>query len=181
MTPIIALRHLPVRGAAGLCYGQHDWAADPDDIEAALPEIRAQLPVWPIFSSPLQRCLHLARRVHLPQQEPLRIDERLMEMHFGDWEMRRWDQIEREHLDAWSTDIVGFAPPGGESFARVIDRVAALVDGLDGPSVLVTHAGVIRALWHIVGGWPAAKAAVEPVPYGRAIRILWSPQAWRRA
>ena len=78
-------------------------------------------------------------------------------------------------------DIVGFAPPGGESFAQVIERVSALVDGLTGPSILVTHAGVIRALWHVVGGWPAAKAAVEPVPYGRAIRILWSPQAWRRA
>ena len=181
MTPIVALRHLPVRGAAGVCYGQHDWAADTDDIDAALPEIRAQLPAWPILSSPLQRCLRLASRVLTPQHGPLQVDDRLMEMHFGEWEMRRWTQIERGHLDAWSADIVGFAPPGGESFAQVIERVSALVDGLTGPSILVTHAGVIRALWHVVGGWPAAKAAVEPVPYGRAIRILWSPQAWRRA
>jgi alpha-ribazole phosphatase len=181
VTPIIALRHLPVRGAAGLCYGQHDWPADPEDIVAALPEIRAQLPPWPILSSPLQRCLRLAERLHTPQQGPLQVDERLKEMHFGDWEMRRWTQIERAHLDQWSANVVAFAPPGGESFASLIERVAAVVDGLGEPSILVTHAGVIRALWHVVGGWPAAKAAAEPVPYGRALRIRWSPQAWRRA
>ena len=56
-----------------------------------------------------------------------------------------------------------------------------MVDGLTRPTILVTHAGVIRALWHVVGGWPAEKAAVEPVPYGRAIRIYWKRQDVRRA
>lgn len=182
MNPIIALRHLPVREAQGLCYGQHDWPADLDEIEAALPQLRAQLPEWPILTSPLQRCLRLATRILSPRHGGLAVDDRLMELDFGEWERCRWTDLDRSLLHAWSRDVVGFRPPGGECFADLIERVSHVVDGLTGPTILITHAGVIRALWHVVGGWPAEKAAVEPVPYGRAIRIYWKRQdAERRA
>jgi len=180
MSPIVALRHLPVRGVEGICYGQHDWPADVSGIEEAVPSLREQLPHWPILSSPLQRCFRLASRLLAPEHGLLQTDNRLLELNFGEWEQRRWSSLDRGQLDAWSRDVVGFCPPGGESFGQLIERVAELVDGLTGPTILVTHAGVIRALLHIVAGWPAQQAAVEPVAFATPIPLSWNPQGVRR-
>lgn len=107
---------------------------------ALLVELPPGLPVW---TSPLRRCRDLAERLH-PQ--PI-IDDRLAEMHFGDWEGRRWDDIPRTELDAWAADVAGYAPPGGESPRQLQRRALDFVESLDVPeAVIVTHAGVIRTL-----------------------------------
>jgi alpha-ribazole phosphatase len=33
-------------------------------------------------------------------------------MHFGAWEMTPWQQIQREALDGWAADPLGYRPPG---------------------------------------------------------------------
>jgi alpha-ribazole phosphatase len=74
-------------------------------------------------------------------------DERLLEMDFGSWEGRRWDDIPRADLDAWAADVAGYAPPGGESPRQLQRRALDFVAGLAVPeAVIVTHAGVIRTL-----------------------------------
>jgi len=86
----------------------------------------------------------------------IRIDERLREINFGDWEGQPWDEIDRAAIDRWAADVLHFVPPGGESVAslqqRVIDFATALSATLDAPRVaIVSHAGVMRALfghWH---------------------------------
>ena len=59
-----------------------------------------------------------------------KIDDRLAEMNFGDWEGRPWDSIPRLEIDAWAADVAGYAPPGGESprdlQRRALDFVASL-------------------------------------------------------
>ena len=134
------IRHPKPAIEAGICYGRHDCPAE-DALSAAcllLAELPAGLPVW---SSPLRRCSELAELLH-PQ--PC-IDYRLAEMNFGDWESRRWDDIPRDQLDAWATDVAGYAPPGGESPHQLQRRALEFVTSLDVPeAVIVTHAGVIR-------------------------------------
>ncbi|GIX35659.1 MAG: alpha-ribazole phosphatase [Lysobacteraceae bacterium] len=181
MSPIVAVRPPPLPGTRGVCYGQTDWPPDLEAIAATVPRLRAELPEWPILSSPLQRCLRLASRVLTPRHGALAVDDRLMEMDHGDWEGRCWTDLDPTLLRAWSRDVVGFRPPGGECFADLIERVGAVVDGLTGPTIFVTHAGVIRALWHLVAGWPARQAAVEPVPHGLPIPIRRPRQRARRA
>ena len=136
------IRHPKTVIAPGVCYGRHDCLAD--GVEEAALALRAVLPAGlSVWTSPLMRCRALAGQLHA---HPV-IDDRLAEMHFGDWEGRRWDDIPRAELDAWAADVAGYAPPGGESPRDLQRRALDFVASLAVPeAVIVTHAGVIRTL-----------------------------------
>ena len=140
------IRHPAPDVAPGICYGRTDLPLA-EDVAAVAARIRPQLPPHvEVFTSPLQRCRHLANVLHASP----RSDPRLQEMNFGDWEMRAWNVVQREALDGWAADPLGFAPPAGESVAQLRERVLAFVaearrDGLQ-HAALVTHAGVMKVL-----------------------------------
>lgn len=151
------IRHPPPQVATGVCYGRTDLALA-DDVAAAAARIQPQLPPHaPLFTSPLQRCRQLAAALHPAPQS----DDRLQEMHFGDWEMTPWAQIQRAALDGWAADPLGYRPPQGESVAELQARVLAFVAeaqraGLQ-QAVLVTHAGVMKVIVGQVRGLPERK------------------------
>ncbi|MFT3848266.1 MAG: alpha-ribazole phosphatase family protein [Propionivibrio sp.] len=160
---VFLIRHpQPVIGA-GICYGRLD--VDAHAPQAVAEHIKPRLPKdVPIYSSPLRRARQLAAALH---PSPV-IDARLSEIDFGDWEGRAWDDIERNALDAWAADVIGFTPPGGESVAGLQARVLDFAASLPAlPAVaLVTHAGVLRALF---GHWrqlPAAEWTQLRFDYG---------------
>lgn len=143
------IRHPAPQVAAGVCYGRTDLPLA-DDVAAAAARIGPQLPplpqMPPVFTSPLQRCRLLADALHpAPRSDP-----RLQEMDFGEWEMRPWNQIQREALDGWAADPLGYAPPDGETVAELRARVRDFVMELEGEglqrAVLVTHAGVLKVI-----------------------------------
>jgi alpha-ribazole phosphatase len=135
------IRHPKPDIDTGICYGRSDLGLAEDAVARA-KALRPLLPVdAPVWSSPLRRCLELARELHA---EPV-IDERLMEMHFGAWELRRWDDIPRAELDAWAANPVGYTPRGGESATALRERVATLLRELPHTAVVVAHGGVLRA------------------------------------
>lgn len=136
------IRHPRPLVEAGICYGQLDLAAE--NVEAVAAVLASCLPPGlPVWSSPLQRCRHLAEALHPAP----RLDARLAEMNFGAWEGRPWDAIPRQEIDDWASDVAHYAPPGGESPQALQDRALDFVAGLSEPeAVLVTHAGVIRVL-----------------------------------
>ena len=146
----------------GVCYGRHDCSAE--SVEAAALALRAVLPAGlPVWSSPLIRCRALAEQLHA---HPL-IDDRLAEMHFGDWEGRRWDDIPRAELDAWAADVAGYAPLGGESPRDLQQRALDFVASLAVPeAVIVTHAGVIRTLLAHWQGLPPERWTELSIAYG---------------
>ena len=83
-------------------------------------------------------------------------DTRLMEMHYGDWEGRRWTDIGRAQLDAWVDDLEHHAVPNGESLGDVHRRGVAFMEELQTKThrsaFVVTHGGVVRCLVaHIIG------------------------------
>lgn len=158
----VFVRHPPLHGMQGRCYGRLDVALAPAVIDAAAGVLASKLPSWPVVSSPAQRCLALAR-VLRPQGAS--VDARLQEMNFGEWEGCQWAQVPRDALDAWSADVVGFKPPAGESFGALIARVREALKQLSRPHVIITHAGVIRAAWHLHGGLCARDAAAVAVPF----------------
>ena len=161
------VRHTRPEIDPAICYGHLDMAAS--HIEHAADNLRRQLPAnLPVWSSPLRRCLALAR-VLSPQPTT---DDRLTEMNFGHWEGQRWDDVPRDELDAWAADIAGYAPPGGESPRALQMRAVAFVQSLAVPeAIIVTHAGVIRTLiahWHNIR--PSQWSSIE-VPYGSCTRV----------
>lgn len=156
------IRHPPPRVAPGVCYGQLDVEAE--NAAAFVPRLAAELPPGlPLWSSPLRRCMALAGLLHPAP----RIDARLAEIDFGDWEGRRWDDIPRVQLDAWAADVGGFVPPGGESPRQLQARVLDFVASLTVPAAaLVTHAGVIRVLLAHHEGLPPERWCERPIAYG---------------
>jgi broad specificity phosphatase PhoE len=116
----------------------------------------AQLPIDRIVTSPLSRAANTAAAIQSGCGVELRIDARLAEGSFGRWEGLTRSEVlamgnqEAEHLSRWESDA-SYAPPGGESFVdvqnRVVDLVVELRRDFAGSSiVLVSHVGPIKAL-----------------------------------
>ncbi|QHE76280.1 histidine phosphatase family protein [Hydrogenophaga sp. PBL-H3] len=171
------LRHARVLLPEGLCYGASDVPAD-----AALTRQAAQAfaplppPGTPVWVSGLLRAQQMAGALQAerPDLGAARMDTRLNEMDFGAWELQRWDTMPRNAFDDWMADFAHHRFGGAESTQMLLHRVAAALGDLRPATstdvVWVTHAGVIRAVQHIVtsGGvhirdaaeWP--KDAPEP-------------------
>ncbi len=133
-----------------------------------LAEALSVLPIAAVYSSPLQRtydtAVPIAARHKLAVQ---RVDD-LRECDFGTWEgLKRAEIIELSPVDAqrireWERNA-SVAPPEGESFEALQQRVCAVVESLaqahpDQTIVLVTHVGPIKVLLSTVLGAPLTSA-----------------------
>jgi broad specificity phosphatase PhoE len=92
-----------------------------------------------VLTSPLLR----ARRTAEAAGYPARIDDRLMELGFGDYEGRTRDEILRER-PGWT--YIRDGNPNGESVAHVGARIDALLPDLRGNVLIFAHAVVLRVL-----------------------------------
>jgi broad specificity phosphatase PhoE len=111
--------------------------------------------VW--VSSPLKRARETAT---LLGHGDVRIDARLIEMSFGEWEGKRLAEIAAElgpDMAALEDRGLDFRAPSGESPREVQQRLAPFLletgqGGID--RVAVAHKAVIRALYALATGWP---------------------------
>lgn len=75
------------------------------------------------------------------------VDERLVELHYGDWDGQRISELPDGGFGRWRSDIT-FAPPGGESIPAMRARVVPCIEELlayDGTVVAVSHVSPIKA------------------------------------
>jgi alpha-ribazole phosphatase len=109
------------------------------------------------------------------------IERDFSEQSFGAWAGFTWEEIaERDPAASkyfWA-DPVGLVPPGGESFAALMARVAAAIEcmsaGRMGDVVAVAHGGVIRAaVAHALGldAKSAMAVAVDNLSLTRLDRV----------
>ena len=176
---LAVIRHTRLAIDAGRCYGQSEIKlADSFDSELASFCARLKAPYAAVYSSPLQRCTQLARQF----SESIETDERLLEYHFGDWEMTRWDDIESAVLDPWMQDFVNVSAPNGESLVQMYARVAAFMEALRGSEhpncLIVTHGGVIRCIWAYLLHIPLEQIFKLEVGYGEVLncRLAVNPE-----
>jgi alpha-ribazole phosphatase len=111
------IRHPRPAVEPGICYGQTDvgLAECPAEVAARL---RPLLPdSFDLHASPLARARLLAAEFGTP-----RLDARLKEIHFGEWEGRSFADIGGA-IDDWAKDPLGFHAPGGESPREMAARV----------------------------------------------------------
>ena len=171
MTPrrLTLIRHPRPAVAPGVCYGRSDLPLA-GDAAACAATLRPQLPAGGrVFTSPLRRCRELALAL---RDDPV-IDARLIEMDFGDWELRRWDELPRAQLDAWASAPLDFAPPGGEPVSAVLGRVRSFLAEYRnaGAIAIVTHAGVMKLFAAELLGLPQAQWLAMRFPYGEPFPI----------
>lgn len=87
------------------------------------------------------------------------VDERLVEMAFGAYEGRLWEEVAAQDGAVFAANEargLDFQPPGGESPRMVQARLEPFLRqlaGLGGRHVAVTHKGLIRALMARAWGW----------------------------
>jgi alpha-ribazole phosphatase len=149
---IYLVRHPQPEVASGVCYGSTDLAVSAHERVSVLAALTAMLPAdAPVFSSPLRRCAELAESLAAALGCAKVIhDARLVEMHFGEWEMRAWADIPRAEVDAWMNDLAAHRPGGGESLIEMAQRIRSFHDDLrqrkQEHAVVVCHAGTIRLL-----------------------------------
>lgn len=104
------------------------------------------------------------------------LDERLIEMNFGDWHDTPvadvWTQLADGPKHNWSFIMPDTKPPGGDSFDEQCVRIGTwLTDmaarDLNHPQIIVTHGGVIRAaLCHILGIAPVQAIGIPVAHFG---------------
>jgi alpha-ribazole phosphatase len=170
---VYLVRHTETVCAKGICYGQADVELSEPYAEQ-FDEIRRQLPEKALFySSPLQRCTILANFL---SSSDYNVDKRLMEMNFGNWELKSWDAIPSEEIDPWMKDFVNVKVPDGESFTELHNRVLSFIDqkltNQPVPVVIVAHAGVIRSFLCKQMNLDLKDAFSNKVDFGQVIKII---------
>ena len=143
-------------------------------IGAEIEQLEAQ---GAFIASPLVRAretMEIARdAIGLPPGR-YRLDGALKELSFGVWEGLTWPEIEARDprgVRARRKDKWNFAPPGGESYAMLAERLRPWLSGLTGDAFVVSHGGVARALMTLTAGIAPAKAADASIAQGRALCI----------
>lgn len=108
----------------------------------------------PAFVSPLRRARQTARLLGLGAA---RVEPRLTEMDFGEWEGRTHAELRADDpagLAALEAKGLDMRPPRGETPREVGERLLGFLGELDAArAILVTHKGVIRAALARAWGW----------------------------
>lgn len=170
-TVVSVIRHGQVAGRPGVYRGSLDEAMTEHGVQQLRALVtRLATPAFDrIACSPYRRCHDFASAYADETCTSLQVFDAFKELSFGDWEGMTPD--EAAQLDPTTHMLFRasggrVAPPGGETVLQLQTRVAAGWDAwLQGSSgghrLLVTHAGVMRALlMHLIG-----------LPHAHAYRI----------
>jgi probable phosphoglycerate mutase len=152
---LILVRHgESVANAQGLLLGRTDAELTENGrAQAATVPTLLERPVAELRSSPLHRAVDTAELLGLDL--PVEVDERWIEVDYGEFECQPLGSIPAEVWQTWQRDR-GFRPAGGESLAAVDERIAAACDELfaadgsgarraEGDVVVVSHVTPIKA------------------------------------
>jgi alpha-ribazole phosphatase len=175
---IALIRHTSPDIEKGICYGQSDIVLK----HTFMDEYQQVLQATPrcaeiIYTSPLSRCAKLANLLSQALGVPVFEDDRLKELNFGEWEMKRWDDIGHHALMKWMNDYENECCPQGESYndleKRVTDFLDEIKSGTHQSIIVVTHGGVIKASLSILQNISIKKAMDTSIVYGSVNRFCW--------
>lgn len=130
-------------------------------------------------ASPLSRTretMQLARGEMGLDPLDYRTDDRLVELSFGDWEGQTLDEIRAvapDRLKMRSRQKWAFIPPGpdAESYEILSWRVGAWLQSVEKPTVCVSHGGVIRSCFRLIGDVGEDEACEMNIPQDRILKI----------
>jgi len=180
---LILVRHGESTGnAQGLLLGRIDSPLTGRGLEQARSLTATVAGATLLISSPLARARDTATA--LGTGLPVEIDERWIEVDYGEYDGQKLGDIPADVWVRWRSDPT-FTPPGGESLASAGSRVREACEELfadpDGPArgegtvVVVSHVSPIKAAacWSLgigdEGAWRLYLANAS------ATRITWGP------
>lgn len=174
--------------------GQRSYRGQLDDALSPLgwSQLRAAIfgRSWDaIVSSPLRRCAEFAQDLARARRVPMRVDPRLAEYHFGQWQGVPIETLAEEQGDAlthfWK-DPVAHPPPGAEPFAVFRERLCAALNDVGEAAetqrvLVVTHGGAIRLLRCEAEGRDFGEMANIEVPHASLHALQWTPPTGTQA
>ena len=155
---ITLIRHTRVAVETGICYGWSDVGVAPSfETEASRVKENISNEQFDIvYSSPLSRCRKLAAFCGF--HEPI-LDDRLKELNFGEWEMKKWDDL--------TTPVLNFGIRTG------------FISRQEEGKAMKISAAVSLNFW-MNSAIPAIPMPVFS-PTGESSPALWSTQAFARS
>ena len=152
---MILVRHgRTAANAGGLLVGHLDVPLDERGVEQAALVGKALPRIDRVISSPLQRCRQTAEAFGLPVE----VDDRWIELDYGEFDGQPLATVGRAVWDEWRADPT-YVPAGGESLAALAQRVYTacdelVTDALDSDIVVVSHVSPIKAAtaWALAAG-----------------------------
>jgi len=109
-------------------------------------------PVEAVYSSPLSRARETAGPTARALGLEVVVDERLVDMSFGEWEGKPRAEVEQkwpELYEMWATKPEGFRGPGGESLGEVMARAWPALEEIASrqeAAAVVSHRVVCKVL-----------------------------------
>jgi len=136
------------------------------------------------LASPLSRTretMELARAAMRLDPAAYALNDDLKELTFGDWEGLTWPEVKardprgaaKRAADKWN-----FAPPNGESYAALANRLTSWVATIDRDLFVASHGGVARALMYLIAGVAPAVASDVSIYQGRALLFARGTFCW---
>lgn len=193
---ILFIRHGETdHNAEGRLQGQRDVPLNPRGREQASAVGRSLLRLRPVeigrldaagafVASPLMRARNTMERARVAMEmkpDQFRLDARLKEIGFGEWEGLTWPEVrarDPERLKARFADKWNFAPPGGESYAMLAARLRDWLDEQTSDMFIAAHGGIARALAVLIAGADPQKAVDIDIWQGRAIAFEDGAYKW---
>lgn len=166
------LRHGPPL-RPGLLLGRTDVAARDPGCARLLAPART-LDVAGIVSSDLRRARASAEALAQARALPLAVDPRWRELDFGDWDGRAPDAVPQADLARFWDDPDASPPPGGERWSALCHRVGQAIRERDRATLVVTHAGAMRAAVSVLSGLDHRAVWALDLPYGALLSFkVW--------
>ena len=160
--------------------------AQADANGAKLKALIAEPDDFDFVASPMRRTRETMQRIRAAMgldPDAYRVDRRLVEVSFGDWQGFTFLELEAMTPGATavrSRDKWNFLPPGegAESYQMLMERIVPVFEEFLQPTVCVTHGGVIRALVRHLTGLSMKEAARMPIPQDQVLRLQDGRLEW---
>ncbi len=135
-------------------------------------------------ASPLARAretMQIVRTVLGLPADDFRVDGRLTEAHYGDWQgtlAADLPRVDAEGIRARTRDPFRWRPHGGESYEDLMARAVPWFDAIERDTVVVSHGGVSRVLRGHILGLDLESVPLLDVPQDRVLVLRHDTIDW---
>jgi alpha-ribazole phosphatase len=166
------MRHGPPL-RTGLLLGHCDEPARAPQAPALIARA-AQLKVGAIMTSDLRRAADTAQALAPVMDLPVGSDRRWRELDFGAWDGKASVDLPADDMARFWNDPDTYPAPGGERWTTLLRRVRDALDDLAGPTLVITHAGAMRAAVAVLTGLDHRGVWALDLPYGALLSLrVW--------
>ncbi|GGE70312.1 histidine phosphatase family protein [Priestia taiwanensis] len=133
-----------------------------------------------VFSSTSGRALSTTQHILGDRTFPIQTDERLKEMHLGDWEGRTQEEVKQHdatQLDYFWSQPTLYTPETGESYMDLYTRVLPFLHEIvekypNGTILLVTHAITLKSITRHYKNLPYEQIWDDPYIHGTSLTVF---------